>query len=344
MLLLRQEREETIRSFAAGVCGKARPCAYYVTLRLLCPMCLPSSNRDLPLLQLRRYLLCSLRVRENVTPNHTAHASPASKHAAEGARASNHATAAGIPHSRKLVRHSSNGRHIVFHSSIAVVDVADPPTCHSMQVSHRIWSEGEWRKARFLYHSTLQMQVTVTPSACLALGGQAPLPTCRPSVIADTGAQSCPWSMSGFTTVGFFTVDLLPVSVDLTAANKTHIEITEAMVLSLRPSYSAYDRQFCATMVYVSTATHWFYLSCVAMMDLHLDQLVTTHSFFCTRCTLHCGPPAPAININVDSVPVTLDAYGPLLGVRVPAHALLALEFPIAQPCFPSTSRRQVPQ
>ena len=87
--------------------------------------------------------------------------------------------------------------------------------------------------------------------------------------------------------------------------------------------------------LYISPATHWFYLSCVAMMDLPLNQPVTTQYFFCTRCTLHRGPPAPTISITVDTLPVTLDAYWPLLRVIVPAHALLALESPIANRASP---------
>ena len=109
----------------------------------------------------------------------------------------------------------------------------------------------------------------MTPSDYLAFG--RPCPTTNPSIItaiADTDAQSCLWSMSGFLAAGFSAVDLLPVSVDLTAANKTRIEITGAVVLRLSASSSANDRQSCATMVYVSPAAHGFYLSCEAMVDL----------------------------------------------------------------------------
>ena len=67
------------------------------------------------------------------------------------------------------------------------------------------------------------------------------------------GAQSCLWSMPGFLAAGFSADDLLPVSVNLTAANKTRIEITGAVVLRLRASSSANDRQYCAAMVYVTT-------------------------------------------------------------------------------------------
>ena len=145
----------------------------------------------------------------------------------------------------------------------------EPPAQSSVKLSHHIWSKGEWRKTRFLDHPTLQVQVSVTPSDYLAFG--RPCPTTNPSIItaiADTGAQSCLWAMSGFLAAGFSAADLLPVSVDLTAANKTRIEITGAVVLRLSASSSANDRQSCATMVYVSPAAHGFYLSCEAMVDL----------------------------------------------------------------------------
>ena len=73
--------------------------------------------------------------------------------------------------------------------------------------------------------------------------------------------------MSGFLAVGFSADDLLPVSVNLTAANKTRIEITGAVILRLRALSPANDRQSCATMVYVSIAAHGFYLSCEAMVN-----------------------------------------------------------------------------
>ena len=90
------------------------------------------------------------------------------------------------------------------------------------------------------------MQVSVTQSDYLAFGRTCP--TTNPSiitVIADTGAQSCLWSMSGF--------------LD---------ETTGAVILRLRASSSANDLQSCATIVYVSPAAHGFYLSCEAMVDL----------------------------------------------------------------------------
>ena len=88
------------------------------------------------------------------------------------------------------------------------------------------------------------------------------------TAIADTGAQSCLWSMSGFVAAGFSVDDLLSVSVNLRAANKTRIEITGAVILGPRESSSANDRRSCTTMVYVSQAAHGFYLSYEVMVDI----------------------------------------------------------------------------
>ena len=123
--------------------------------------------------------------------------------------------------------------------------------------------------ARFLDHPTLQMQVSVTKSDYLTFGRLCP--TTNTSLItakANTGAQSCLWSISGFLAAGFSPDDLLPVPVNLTAANTTRIEIIGAVILRLRASSSANDRQSYATMVYVSSAAHGFYLTCEAMVDL----------------------------------------------------------------------------
>ena len=50
----------------------------------------------------------------------------------------------------------------------------------------------------------------------------------------DTRAQSCLWSMTGFLAAGFTPSDLIPVSLDLVAANKSPIKIAGAIILRLQ--------------------------------------------------------------------------------------------------------------
>ena len=83
-----------------------------------------------------------------------------------------------------------------------------------------------------------------------------------------TRAQSCLWSMTGFLAAGFTPSDLIPVSLDLVAANKSPIKIAGAIILLLH-GYSPDSEPFsCATIVYVSEAAPGFYMSWEAMMDL----------------------------------------------------------------------------
>ena len=74
--------------------------------------------------------------------------------------------------------------------------------------------------------------------------------------------------MSGFLAAGLTPSDLIPVYLDLVAANKTPIKIAGAIILRLQ-GHSPYSEPFsCASMVYVSEAAGRFFLSWEAMTDL----------------------------------------------------------------------------
>ena len=89
------------------------------------------------------------------------------------------------------------------------------------------------------------------------------------TAMADTGAQSCLWSMTGFlAAAGFTPSDRIPVSIDLVAANKSPIKIAGAIILRLQGHSPDSEPLSCANMVYVSEAARGFYLSWEAMMDL----------------------------------------------------------------------------
>ena len=66
---------------------------------------------------------------------------------------------------------------------------------------------------------------------------------------------------------GFTHDDLIPVSMNLVAANKSPITIAGAIVIHLQGKSQSKEKM-CATMVYVSKQARWFYLSCETMMDL----------------------------------------------------------------------------
>ena len=77
----------------------------------------------------------------------------------------------------------------------------------------------------------------------------------------DSGAQSCLWSMAGFLAAGFSHTDLIPVSLDLVAANKSPITIAGATIVRLQGQLGHSEQFSCATMVYISEAARGFYLS-----------------------------------------------------------------------------------
>ena len=88
------------------------------------------------------------------------------------------------------------------------------------------------------------------------------------TAVADTGAQLCLWSTTGFVAAGFTPSDLIPVSIDLVAANKLPIKIAGSIILRLQGHWPDSEPFSCATMVYVSEAARGFYLSWEVMMDL----------------------------------------------------------------------------
>ena len=160
-------------------------------------------------------------------------------------------------HSRKLLQRSPNCRPLlVLHANIVVgAAVGDPPTSHPR---YHMWN---CRTTSGLSASGERRGSLTTDSPGAGIRDKIRLPRFRTPMphnmpMVDVRVPGC-W---------FSTDDLLSVPVNL--ANKARIEITGAVVLRLRASYSANDRQSCATMVYVSPAAHGFYLSREAMVDL----------------------------------------------------------------------------
>ena len=88
------------------------------------------------------------------------------------------------------------------------------------------------------------------------------------SAMADSGAQSCLWSLNGFYAAGFSNKHLIPVNVDLVAANKSPIKINGAVLLRLNGLSANGVQLSCACMVYIGEQARGFYLSREAMMEL----------------------------------------------------------------------------
>ncbi len=119
-----------------------------------------------------------------------------------------------------------------------------------MKTTHHIFTKGEWRRARFLDHPKVNIKISVKASDYKAFGHQCP--QVNPSEIVamtDSGAQSCLWSLDDYIAAGFSTNDLIPVNMDLVAANKSPITINEAVILRLQGQSPNGDQSTCATMV-----------------------------------------------------------------------------------------------
>ena len=86
----------------------------------------------------------------------------------------------------------------------------------------------------------------------------------------DSCAQSGVWSLRDCSNAGFSREDLLPVSLSLSAANKSHIEIVGALFVCLEGLSADGKPISCSTLVYVSPNADWFFLSLEAMVDLGL--------------------------------------------------------------------------
>ena len=135
--------------------------------------------------------------------------------------------------------------------------------------SHHVFSKGQWRRARFLNHPEIKLSVSATKNDYLAFGRKCPdvAPTII-SAMADSGAQSCLWSLNDFYAAGFSKKHLIPVNMDLVAANKSPIKIDGAVLLRLNGLSSNGMQLSCACMTYISQQAKGFYLSREAMMDL----------------------------------------------------------------------------
>ena len=135
--------------------------------------------------------------------------------------------------------------------------------------AYHISTKGQWCRARFLNHPEVKLAMSVNSSDYQAFRRSCPIVAQTViTAMADTRAQLCIWSMTGFLAAGFTPSHLIPVSLDLVAANKSPIKIAGAIILRLQGHSPDSEPFSCATMVYVSEAARGLYMSWEAMMYL----------------------------------------------------------------------------
>ena len=103
-----------------------------------------------------------------------------------------------------------------------------PRSPHVFVLQHHIFSKGEWRRARFSKHPTVQLCLSIDRKAPYAHGKRSQQIIANVKGVTDSGAQSNVWSLDQFLASGFSHNDLHPVSLSLQAANKTRISIEGA--------------------------------------------------------------------------------------------------------------------
>ena len=101
------------------------------------------------------------------------------------------------------------------------------------------------------------------------------VPDMSVACVADSGAQSNVWSLQECKRMGFKEQDLIPVKSSLSAANKSSILITEAIIVALSGAKADGSTISCPAIVYISPSVKGFYLCHESMLDLG----ILSHSF-----------------------------------------------------------------
>ena len=169
---------------------------------------------------------------------------------------------------------SSVSSQEILHHQPSPIKSVSKNSCSAGQVKpiklgHHIFSSGEWKHAKFVNHPTMEMSLSIQTEAYKQFSKKPPVPnTISITAKLDSCAQSCLWSLRGFLRAGFNESDLIPVTLSLSAANHSRIEISGAVFVKLTRTSANGKEVSCSTTVYVSPAANGFFLSLGAMVDL----------------------------------------------------------------------------
>ncbi|KAF3838964.1 hypothetical protein F7725_017681 [Dissostichus mawsoni] len=153
------------------------------------------------------------------------------------------------------------------------------PTSHGcvnrpapIRLEHHIFSKGEWRRARLSDHPRALITISMDMPVGLRDGtsNRGSADGARISAVADKGAQLDLWSLEEFLACGFVRDDLRPVSLSLSAANRSPIAIEGAFFARLSTTCGGGRVTSCRSMVYVSSSVRAMYLSYESLLNLSL--------------------------------------------------------------------------
>ncbi|KXJ11077.1 Retrovirus-related Pol polyprotein from transposon opus [Exaiptasia diaphana] len=134
-------------------------------------------------------------------------------------------------------------------------------------IGHHVFSKGAWRRGCLHAHPTVNIEITPDTADSASSKHGRDTPRAEVKAIADTGAQSDIWSLHEFLACGFPREILRPVSLSLSAANRSPIPIEGAFFAKLSTTRMGKD-ETCRAMVYVSSAVNTMYLSCETLLNL----------------------------------------------------------------------------
>ena len=143
-----------------------------------------------------------------------------------------------------------------------------------IRMDHHAFTNGEWRRSKFLDHPTWPVHLSVRRRDYTGFSRRCPQVPNKLSVAAklDSCAQTCLWSKKEFLAAGFREEDLIPVSLGLSAANKSSIKIDGAILVRINAVVDG-KQNSCAAMVYISSSCQGFFMSMETMLDLDLFQI-----------------------------------------------------------------------
>ena len=145
-------------------------------------------------------------------------------------------------------------------------------TPSAARLDHHIFSKGECKRTRLRDHPRLPIIISLSRPGRTGSGAyNTPSDIyAKVSAIADTGAKSDLWSLSHFIACGFSRDDVHPISLSLSAANRSPILIEGAFFAKLATQSSCGEIMACHSMVYVSSSIEDMYLSYDSLLNLGL--------------------------------------------------------------------------
>ena len=152
----------------------------------------------------------------------------------------------------------------------AAVTGKDGKTASPVTPDHHIFTKGAWRRARLRDHP--KVAVSISMDTTPRQHGPIPNPTVTADVsaVADSGAQSDLWSLTDYLAHGFPRDALAPVTLGLSAANRSPISIEGGFFARIVTRNRQDKVATCRSMIYVSTSVQGMYLSLETMLNLSI--------------------------------------------------------------------------